>query len=125
MIAQPMHHKYTSEVSELQLFTRRHNQMICDLNEGYAVYRPRYIVPDYSVFVENGCEFLQLDPPKDLDELLDGLLILYTHVPSVTSFPVFSFSCNVSKRQYASLTLFIDLMNAKFVDILPILISSP
>ncbi len=65
------------------------NDMICDLNEGYAVYRPRYIVPDYSVFVKNGCKFLELDPPKDMDELLDGLLILYSHVPSITSFPVF------------------------------------
>ncbi|MDT8717175.1 YjjI family glycine radical enzyme [Clostridium sp. 19966] len=65
------------------------NEMICDLNEGYAIYRPRYIVPDYSVLVKKGCEFLELDPPKDLDELLDSLLILYAHVPSITSFPVF------------------------------------
>lgn len=65
------------------------NNMICDLNEGYAVYRPRYIVPDYTVFVEKGCKFLDLKPPTDLDELLDGLLILYHHVPSITSFPVF------------------------------------
>ncbi|QOR37042.1 YjjI family glycine radical enzyme [Clostridium sp. 'deep sea'] len=65
------------------------NQMICDLNEGYAIYRPRYIVPDYTVFAEKGCQFLELEPPKDLDELLDGLLILYSHVPSITSYPVF------------------------------------
>ena len=65
------------------------NQMICDLNEGYALYRPRYIVPNYDVYVEKGVEFLELDPPTDLDELLDGLLVLYTHVPSITSFPVF------------------------------------
>jgi len=65
------------------------NQMICDLNEGYVLYRPRYIVPDYSVFINKGCEFLELEPPKDLDECLDGLLILYSHVPSITSFPVF------------------------------------
>lgn len=65
------------------------NQMICDLNEGYAIYRPRYIVPNYNVYIEKGCDFLELDPPKDLDECLDGLLILYRHVPSITSFPVF------------------------------------
>ena len=65
------------------------NQMVCDLNEGYALYRPRYIVPNYEVFVKNGAEFLELDAPTDLDDLLDGLLILYTHVPSITSFPVF------------------------------------
>lgn len=65
------------------------NQMICDLNEGYALYRPRYILPDYSVYVKNGCKFLDLPAPQDLDECLDGLLILYAHVPSITSFPVF------------------------------------
>ncbi|PKM51080.1 MAG: YjjI family glycine radical enzyme [Firmicutes bacterium HGW-Firmicutes-7] len=65
------------------------NSMICDLNEGYALYRPRYIVPDYKVFIENGCRFLNIDPPQSLDELLDGLLILYRHVPSITSFPVY------------------------------------
>lgn len=65
------------------------NQMICDLNEGYALYRPRYIVPDYSVYVNHGCKFLELPKPSDLDECLDGLLILYSHVPSITSFPVF------------------------------------
>ncbi len=65
------------------------NDMICDLNEGYAAYRPRYIVPDYSVYIKNGVKFLDLDAPKDLDECLDGLLILYSHVPSITSFPVF------------------------------------
>ncbi len=65
------------------------NDMICDLNEGYVLYRPRYIVPDYSVFVKNGCKFLELPAPQDLDDLLDGLLILYSNVPSITSFPVF------------------------------------
>lgn len=65
------------------------NDYICDLNEGNLPYRPRYIVPDYDVLVKNGVKFLELDPPQDLDELLDYLLILYSHVPSVTSFPVF------------------------------------
>ena len=65
------------------------NQMICDLNEGYAIYRPRYILPDYNVYIKKGCEFLELPAPKDLDEALDGLLILYSHVPSITTFPVY------------------------------------
>jgi len=65
------------------------NQMICDLNEGYTPYRPRYIVPDYSVFLKKGCKFLDILPPINLDECIDGLLILYKHVPSITSFPVF------------------------------------
>lgn len=65
------------------------NHMICDLNEGYAIYRPRYIVPDYSVLLSKGCSFLDLKPPTNIDDLLDSLLILYSHVPSITSFPVF------------------------------------
>ncbi|KGQ71426.1 YjjI family glycine radical enzyme [Chelonobacter oris] len=65
------------------------NQMICDLNEGYAIYRPRYILPDYSVYLANGCRFLDLPVPTTLDEVLDGLLIIYSHVPSITTFPVY------------------------------------
>lgn len=72
---------------EVQNF--RNEGIICDLFEGNAPYRPRYIVPDYNVFVKNGSSFLGLNPPEDLDELLNDLLILYKHVPSITSFPVF------------------------------------
>ncbi|WP_045514725.1 YjjI family glycine radical enzyme [Neobacillus niacini] len=62
---------------------------IDDLYEGHAPYRPRYIMPDYEKFIKNGSGFLQIDPPKDLDELLNSLMILYKHVPSITGFPVF------------------------------------
>ena len=63
---------------------------ICDLNEGHAPLRPRYIVPDYEKFMKEGSKFLQLDPPKDLYEALNSLLIFYKHVPSVTNFPVYT-----------------------------------
>lgn len=63
--------------------------ILCDLNEGVMPYRPRYICPDYSVLFEKGCEFLELNPPKDLMEATTALIILYTHVPSITSFPVY------------------------------------
>ncbi|MDP8161782.1 YjjI family glycine radical enzyme [Pasteurella skyensis] len=65
------------------------NHMICDLNEGYAIYRPRYILPDYNVYLQKGCQFLDLPVPTSLDEVLDGLLIIYSHVPSITTFPVY------------------------------------
>ncbi|MDO4321415.1 MAG: YjjI family glycine radical enzyme [Lachnospiraceae bacterium] len=64
-------------------------QCICDLSEGHAPMRPRYIVPDYEKFMKEGSCFLQLAPPTDLYEALDHLLILYKHVPSVTNYPVF------------------------------------
>ncbi len=63
--------------------------VICNLKEGNAPYRPRYIMPDYAKAVRNGVKFLELDPPQDLDELLNFLEILYRHVPSITSFPVY------------------------------------
>lgn len=62
---------------------------ICDLNEGHAPIRPRYIIPDYAKFMKEGSTFLQLPPPTDLYEALNSLLIFYKHVPSVTNFPVY------------------------------------
>ncbi|WHY78161.1 YjjI family glycine radical enzyme [Neobacillus sp. WH10] len=62
---------------------------IDDLFEGHAPYRPRYIMPDYEKFIKNGSEFLRISPPEDLDELLNSLMILYRHVPSITGFPVY------------------------------------
>lgn len=64
-------------------------KVICDLGEGHAPLRPRYIIPDYEKFMREGSEFLQLDPPKDLYEAINSLLIFYKHVPSVTNFPVY------------------------------------
>jgi len=63
--------------------------IICDLFEGNAPYRPRYIVPDYDLFMKQGSRFLELEPPQNLEEALNNLLILYKHVPSITSFPVY------------------------------------
>ncbi len=64
-------------------------QCICDLFEGNAPVRPRYIVPDYEKFFREGSKFLQLGPPTDLFEALNHLLIFYKHVPSVTNYPVY------------------------------------
>lgn len=62
---------------------------LCDMNEGHAPYRPRYVMVDFEKFVKEGSEFLQIQPPTDLDELLSGLQILYNHIPSITSKPVY------------------------------------
>lgn len=59
-----------------------------DMQEGNAPYRPRYICPDYQHFADHGSEFLHLDAPRDLDDLLWGLSMVYDNVPSVTSRPV-------------------------------------
>ena len=62
---------------------------LCDLNEGIMPYRPRYICPDYDLLFEKGCEFLELDPPTDLLEAVNVLEIFYSHVPSITTYPVY------------------------------------
>ncbi len=62
---------------------------ICDLNEGLAPYRPRYILPDYKLLLEKGCKFLELKSAKNLLEACNNLLIFYHHVPSITSYPVY------------------------------------
>ncbi|MFQ2275066.1 YjjI family glycine radical enzyme [Aeromonas hydrophila] len=61
---------------------------VCDMFEGHAPYKPRYVLPDYEKFLRQGSAWLELAPPQDFDEALDALRILYHHVPSVTSMPV-------------------------------------
>lgn len=62
--------------------------LVCDLHEGNAPYRPRYVLPDYALALRQGSDFLELDPPADLDDAITFLSILYHHVPSITSYPV-------------------------------------
>lgn len=62
---------------------------LCDLNEGIMPFRPRYICPDYSILMEKGSAFLELEPAKDLMEACMNLLIMYQHVPSITTYPVY------------------------------------
>lgn len=57
--------------------------------EGHAPYKPRYVLPDYARFLAHGSEWLELEGAKDLDDALSLLTILYHHVPSVTSMPVY------------------------------------
>lgn len=62
--------------------------VLCDMFEGHAPYKPRYVLPDYQRFLSQGSPWLELAPPQDFDEALDALRILYHHVPSVTGMPV-------------------------------------
>ncbi|BEP29134.1 YjjI family glycine radical enzyme [Helicovermis profundi] len=67
----------------------RDKDIICDLYEGHAPYRPRYIVPDYEKFLKQGSKFLKLEPTTSLEDAINNLIILYRHVPSISSFPVY------------------------------------
>ncbi|HIF9433847.1 TPA: YjjI family glycine radical enzyme [Photobacterium damselae] len=65
------------------------DSIICDMFEGHAPFKPRYVLPDYSKFLANGSIYLQLPPAEDLDDALNALTIIYHHVPSVTNYPVY------------------------------------
>jgi YjjI family glycine radical enzyme len=75
--------------------------LICDLHEGPAPYRPRYLLPDYARALKQGSAFLELDPPEDLDDAIAFLSILYHHVPSITSYPVFFGDLDVLLEPFA------------------------
>lgn len=45
-------------------------RVICDMYEGHAPYKPRYVLPDYSVALSRGSEWLELPAPQTLDEAL-------------------------------------------------------
>ncbi|MGD9996997.1 MAG: YjjI family glycine radical enzyme [Ilumatobacteraceae bacterium] len=64
-------------------------RVICDLYEGHAPFAPRYVLPDYERALRYGVAHLELPPPDDLDDALAFLQILYAHVPSVTTYPVY------------------------------------
>jgi len=63
--------------------------VLCDLYEGNAPYKPRYVLPDYNVVLTQGSEYLELPAPTTLDEAINTLMIAYSQVPSVTSIPVY------------------------------------
>lgn len=64
-------------------------RVICDMYEGNAPYKPRYVLPDYCKFLQQGSDWLELESAKDFDDALNMLTILYHHVPSVTGMPVY------------------------------------
>lgn len=64
-------------------------RLICDMYEGNAPYRPRYVLPDYALALRQGSAFLELPAPRDLDEALTFLLAMYANVPSITGYPVY------------------------------------
>lgn len=64
-------------------------RIICDMFEGNAPYRPRYLLPRYASALRDGSAFLELPPARDLDDALAFLLIMYSQTPSITGYPVY------------------------------------
>ena len=63
--------------------------ILCDMFEGHAPFKPRYVLPDYAKFLQQGSEYLELEPASDFDDAINLLAIIYHHVPSVTNIPVY------------------------------------
>lgn len=64
-------------------------RIICDMYEGNAPYRPRYILPDYKKVLEKGSAYLELPPAENFDDALAFLLIMYSNTMSITGYPVY------------------------------------
>ena len=64
-------------------------RVICDMYEGNAPFAPRYVLPDYAKALREGLDYLELAPPETLDDAIAFLQIMYAHVPSVTTYPVY------------------------------------
>jgi len=47
-------------------------QVICDMREGAAPYRPRYLLPDYPKAIQQGSKYLELEAPQNLAEALNA-----------------------------------------------------
>ncbi|MDV5168921.1 YjjI family glycine radical enzyme [Photobacterium rosenbergii] len=76
------------EISE-SVKTAIEDNILCDMFEGNAPFKPRYVLPDYAKFLKQGSEYLELPPAQNFDEALNHLSIIYHHVPSVTNIPVY------------------------------------
>ncbi|WP_094751330.1 YjjI family glycine radical enzyme [Psychromonas sp. CD1] len=63
--------------------------ILCDMFEGNAPFKARYVLPDYAKFLAQGSKYLELNAATNFDEALNLLTILYHHVPSVTTIPVY------------------------------------
>ncbi len=88
-------------------------RIICDMYEGHAPYRARYILPDYQVALRNGSSFLELPPATTLDEALAHLLIMYSQVPSITGFPVYFGDLDTLLLPYVDDTIDDDTLHRK------------
>lgn len=64
-------------------------RVICDMYEGNAPFTARYILPDYEKAIRQGLAHLEMPPPTTLADALAFLQIMYSQVPSVTTYPVY------------------------------------
>lgn len=88
-------------------------RVICDMFEGNRPFTPRYVLPDYAKALRNGVAYLELDPPTTLDDALSFLTILYSQVPSVTTYPVYLGDLDALLEPYVPTDLSDDELDAK------------
>ncbi len=88
-------------------------RVICDMYEGNAPFTPRYVLPDYAKALRNGVRHLELEPPTNLDDALSFLTILYSQVPSVTTYPVYLGDLDALLEPFVPAELTDDELDAK------------
>ena len=64
--------------------------VIFQMFEGSAPFRPRYCVPDYPLFMKQGSAFLQLEPPTDIWSAVGNLMCFYHNQTSAGGLPVYA-----------------------------------
>ncbi len=64
--------------------------IVFQMYEGSAPFRPRYCVPDYSLFMKQGSEFLQLEPPTDIWTAVGNLMCFYHNQTGAGGLPVYA-----------------------------------
>ena len=88
-------------------------RVICDMFEGHRPFPPRYVLRDYAKALREGVRHLELEPPADLDDALSFLTVLYGHVPSVTTYPVYLGDLDSLLEPYVPDSLGDDELDAK------------
>ncbi len=88
-------------------------RVVCDMYEGNRPFTPRYVLPDYAKALRNGVKYLELEPPSNLDDALSFLTILYSQVPSVTTYPVYLGDLDALLEPYVPADLPDDELDAK------------
>lgn len=86
--------KYAENLEDPIVLSERANyfkekNVVTDMGEGAAPYRPRYVTVDFDKFLKQGSKFLMLEPAQDIWDAVANLMIIYHHIPGVTMQPVY------------------------------------
>ena len=92
-------------------------RVICDMYEGHAPYKPRYVLPDYGIVLKHGSKYLELPVPETLLDCVcrptgacyrpcreySSVTVATTARALPAGFPTTSMGCRRSVRQWLRL----------------------